>query len=462
MNDVRAKAAPFLPNIIHEAHRIPFRVVKKKRRESDRAYASNREITARRNIMRKFNYTELLILPILIWALVSGCDSAKANNAPTGQPSSGNTISGATGTTMEDLLKEGQQTFRFDTFGDEKLWGDTLKLHRAIEGSNFGGVGAGVSPKTALDVGLKVDVDALPADLVAALKAGKVDLNDPATTLALLKLNAVVGVTGFFNNDGSLRSMGIQCAFCHSTVDDSFAPGIGHRLDGWANVDLNVGAIIALAPDLTAIVDQLKLVNASIDDGTVRTVLNSWGPGKFDAQLLLDGKALRPDGKPGATLIPNAYGMAGYNMHTWTADWGSVPYWNALVAVLEMGGIGNFHDPRLDDPEQFPDIAPGSRLPLRSRRGMCRLMREATASPQSCRAFTFTSSRFWLRSPGRARISMLRQRDAATSCSAVKLSAERVIWSRSGQSRDGMRISLTISGSTVSSPTGRPGKRIRR
>ena len=132
------------------------------------------------------------------------------------------------------MIADGKQTFRFDTFGDQAFWGDTLKLHRAIEGTKLGGVGPGVSPNTALAVGLKVDLDALPSSLVRALKKGQVDLNDPATTLALLKLNAVVGLTGFFKPEGNLRSLGIQCALCHSTVDDSLAPGIGHRLDGWA------------------------------------------------------------------------------------------------------------------------------------------------------------------------------------------------------------------------------------
>src|SRR6476660_4492923 len=141
------------------------------------------------------------------------------------------------------MLEEGKQTFRFDTFGDEAFWSDALQLHRAIEGANFGGVGPGVSPKTALAVGLKVDTDALPGSLVAQLKHGRVNLDDPATTLALLKLNAVVGVKGTFQADGSLKSVGITCALCHSTVDNSFASGIGQRLDGWANRDLNVGAI---------------------------------------------------------------------------------------------------------------------------------------------------------------------------------------------------------------------------
>jgi hypothetical protein len=135
----------------------------------------------------------------------------------------------------QHMLTEGRRIFRFDTMGSESFWGDALQLHRAIAGEKNGGVGGGVSPKTALSVGLKVDADALPAELVAQIKAGKVDLEDPATTLALLKLNAVVGVTGLFDGAGRMRSMGVQCSLCHSTVDDSFAPGIGKRLDGWAN-----------------------------------------------------------------------------------------------------------------------------------------------------------------------------------------------------------------------------------
>ena len=249
------------------------------------------------------------------------------------------------------MMAEGQETFRFDTFGDEGFWGDTLLLHQAIEGAKLGGVGPGVSPVTALAVGLKVDVDALPSSLIAALKEGKVNLNDPATTLALLKLNSVVGVTGFFNEQGTLRSVGIQCAFCHSTVDNSFATGIGHRLDGWANRDLNVGAIVALAPNLKPDADLL-----GVDQATVRAVLKSWGPGHFDAELLLDGKAFRPDGKTSAVLIPPAFGLAGVNLHTWTG-WGSVTYWNAFVANLEMHGKGTFFDPRLNDSTQFPVAA---------------------------------------------------------------------------------------------------------
>lgn len=249
------------------------------------------------------------------------------------------------------MLDEGRQIFRYDTFGDEAFWGDTLRLHEAIAGSANGGVGPGVSPRTALAVGLKVDADALPPAVVSGIKSGAINLDDPATTLALLRLDAVVGVTGRFSPGKKIVSLGIQCSFCHSTVDDSFAPGIGHRLDGWPNRDLNVGAIVALSPDLTAVNRFL-----GVSDATTRTVLASWGPGKFDAELFLDGKAFRPDGKTAATLIPAAFGLTGVNLHTYTG-WGSIPYWNAFVAVLEMHGKGSFFDPRLDDATQFPVAA---------------------------------------------------------------------------------------------------------
>jgi hypothetical protein len=251
----------------------------------------------------------------------------------------------------EHLVRQGRQTFRFDTFGDQKFWGDTLHLHQAIAGARNGGVGPGVSPKTALSVGLKVDVKALPPATRKAIATGAVDLDDPAVTLALLKLNSVVGVKGFFASDGSLRSVGIECALCHSTVDDSFAPGIGRRLDGWANRDLNVGAIVSLSPNLQPVA---KLLHTDVP--TVKTVLSAWGPGKFDAELFLDGKAFRPDGRTAATLIPPAFGLLGVNLHTYTG-WGSVPYWNAFVANLEMHGQGTFYDPRLDNAKQFPIAA---------------------------------------------------------------------------------------------------------
>jgi hypothetical protein len=252
----------------------------------------------------------------------------------------------------QDMFRRGREIFRYDTLGDEVYWSDKLKLHQAIQGSKFGGVGAGVSPKTALAVGLKVDMDALPADLAAKAKAGQVDLDDPATTLALIKLNSVLGLKGTFNQDGSLKAIGLTCAVCHSTVDDAFMPGIGHRLDGWPNRDLNVGQIVSLAPD-TTILKQLL----GVDDATLKKVLMSWGPGKFDAELNLDGKAFRPDGKPAATLIPPAFGMAGVNLHTWTGGWGTVTYWNAFVGNLELQGQGTFFDERLMDAKKYPVAA---------------------------------------------------------------------------------------------------------
>jgi hypothetical protein len=244
------------------------------------------------------------------------------------------------------MLDDGRKTFRFETFGDEAFWGDTLQLHKAIAGSANGGVGAGLNPTAALAAGLKVDADSIPANVAADIKAGKVSLTDPASTLALLKLNAVVGVTGKFDASGALTSVGVQCSLCHSTVDDSFLPGVGHRLDGWPNRDLNVGAIIAMAPNLAPVETLL-----GVDDATLKAVLASWGPGKFDAEVFLDGKAFQPGGADGgmksaATLIPAAFGLAGVNLHTYTG-WGSVTYWNAFVANLEMHGKGNFYDPRI-------------------------------------------------------------------------------------------------------------------
>jgi len=259
------------------------------------------------------------------------------------------------------FLDEGRTTFRFDTFGDEVFWGGALQLHQAIKGSALGGVGPGISPTTALSLGLKVDADALPQPLINKLKQGKVNLDDPATTVALLKLNAVLGLQGFFEGD-NLNSIGITCALCHSTVDNSLTFGVGHRLDGWANRDLDVGKIAAAAPNLSPFANLL-----GVSQDTVRAVFNSWGPGKFDAELLLDGKAFNPqqvtDGVvtgtnvPGATLIPNAFGLAGFNQHTWTGAWGTVSYWNAFVAALEMRGIGRFFDPRLNNAAKFPIAA---------------------------------------------------------------------------------------------------------
>src|SRR5512142_1987026 len=260
-------------------------------------------------------------------------------------------VDAANAKAASSLVTQGKQIFRYDTFGDQAFWSGTLQLDKAIDGSKNGGVGGGVSPKTALALGLKVDANALPAPVVAAIKAGKVNLDDPATTLTLLKLNAVVGVKGFFDKQGKLDSVGLTCAVCHSTVDNSFAPGIGNRLDGWPNRDLNVGAIVAATPNHKPLTDLL-----GVSEAKLQQVLASWGPGKFDAEVFLDGKAFRPDGKSAATLIPPAFGLAGVNLHTFEG-WGSVTYWNAFVANLEMHGIGNFTDTRLDNAAKFPIAA---------------------------------------------------------------------------------------------------------
>ncbi len=263
----------------------------------------------------------------------------------------GSAAASSTRHTSSTLVSQGRRTFRFATFGDQAFWGGTLHLNQAIAGAKNGGVGPGLSPKAALAAGLKVDVNALPPAVQKGILDGKVNLNDPAVTLTLLKLNAVVGVKGFFDSNGNLNSVGIECALCHSTVDNSLTTGIGHRLDGWANRDLNVGAIVGLSPNLQPIATLLHT-----DVPTVHKVLNAWGPGKFDAELFLDGKGFQPNGKTAAALIPPAFGLAGVNLHTYTG-WGSIPYWNAFVAVLEMHGNGNFFDPRLDNAKQFPIAA---------------------------------------------------------------------------------------------------------
>ena len=335
------------------------------------------------------------------------------------------------------MFVEGRETFRFDTFGDEVFWGDTLRLHEAIMGERLGGVGPGLPPNAALNLGLKVDLGALPDDVVQALDAGQVDLDDPATTLALLELDAVVGLKGFFDDAGNLSSVGIQCALCHSTVDNSFAPGIGQRLDGWANRDLDVGAIIALAPDLGSFVSLLGVV-----EETVRTVLRSWGPGKFDAELILDGKAFRPDGKPAATLLPPAFGLAGVNLHTWTG-WGSVTHWNAFVANLEMGGQGTFFDPRLNDAEQFPIAA-------RERFGDLRSDPDLITSKLA--ALHFYSWRSRRRHP-RKEASMPTRRRAARNFSTARQVAPVVTCRRSTPSRAGTCTRPRRSASTASRPT---------
>lgn len=228
-----------------------------------------------------------------------------------------------------DPIDEGRSTFRFETFGNEQFWTDTARMHEVIQKS--------VSPATALKVGLKVDADAIPAEVAAAIKEGKVDLNDPATTLTLLKFNAVVGVKGtvtMVNGKDSLVGIGITCALCHSNVDDSFAPGIGHRQDGWANHDLNIGAIVALSPAITP---------------EQKRVYNSWGPGKYDPRFNIDGKST-------PLVLPPVYGLATVTNETYTAD-GPISYWNAYVAVTQMHGRGNFSDPRLGiNVSHSPDV----------------------------------------------------------------------------------------------------------
>jgi cytochrome c peroxidase len=306
--------------------------------------------------MRRFHLS--ITLPTIATALLVGwtfqLTAADAQSDSEYQPA---TVSAHAKQPVEQdalqAIARGRQTFRHDTFGDEAFWGDTVQLDDAIAGAANGGVGPGLSPRAALGLGLKVDVAALPKSVRKALAQGTVNLDDPAVTLSLLQRNAVVGVKGFFDRS-SLRSVGIQCALCHSTVDDSFAPGIGNRLDGWANRDLDVGQIVALAPDLSAFATLL-----GVSQDTVRQVLRSWGPGKFDAELVLDGKAFQDppaNTKSAATLIPPAFGLAGVNLHTWTG-WGSVTHWNAFVANLEMHGKGTFFDPRLDNPAQFPIAA---------------------------------------------------------------------------------------------------------
>ena len=220
--------------------------------------------------------------------------------------------------------QDGKQIFRYDTFGDEQLWTDVLRMHEVV---------AHVDPATALSVGLKVDVDALPPAVVDALRAGQVDLTDPAVTIELLRLNAVVGAKGTVDDQGRLTSFGITCALCHSTVDDSFAPGIGHRLDGWANRTLDVGKIVALSP---AIPDALK------------AEFRNWGPGRYDPRHhAFDGTNLISLHSPSVPIeIPSIFGLKGVGFETVTGD-GPISYWNSYVGVGQMGGHGRFNDERI-------------------------------------------------------------------------------------------------------------------
>ena len=230
--------------------------------------------------------------------------------------------------------REGQEIFRYDTFGDEQLWTDVLRMHQVLPS---------VDPATALAVGLKVDVEALPAGVIAALRAGQVDLKNPAVTIELLRLNAVVGVKGTVDDTGRLTKVGVTCALCHSSVDDSFAPSIGRRLDGWANTDLNVGAIVALSPAL---------------DEATKAEFRAWGPGMYDPRHhAFDGKNIISLNSPSLPIvIPPIYGLRGVGFETFTAD-GPISYWNSYVGVGQMGGKGNFSDPRIGlTIEQSPDL----------------------------------------------------------------------------------------------------------
>jgi hypothetical protein len=228
---------------------------------------------------------------------------------------------------------DGLHIFRFDTFGDEQLWTDVLRMHEVLPT---------VDPTTALSVGLKVDLKALPRTLIAALRRDEVDLTDPAVTVELLRLNAVVGLKGRVEN-GELKTVGITCALCHSTVDDSFADGIGERLDGWAATDLNVGAILSLSP--------------AIDEET-KAEFSAWGPGKYDPRHhAFDGTAFIPLNSPSVpVVIPAIYGLQGVGWETYTGD-GPISYWNRYVGVGQMGGKGSFFDPRIGlTIRQRPDL----------------------------------------------------------------------------------------------------------
>ena len=254
-----------------------------------------------------------ILLSVSIAATLAGCSEAPEGNASAAESASARQLSPA-------MIAQGRQIFRYDTFGDEQQWTDRLHMNEVVQN---------VDPITALAVGLKVDSDALPPGILATA-----DLGSPATTAALLKLDAVVGIKASVDASGRITRLGITCALCHSTVDDSLAPGIGHRLDGWPNRDLNPGAIIALSPAVPA---------------AAKAVYNSWGPGKYDPRFNIDGLST-------PLVLPPAYGLLKVRNETYTAE-GPVSYWNAYVAVTQMGGHGNFSDPRLGiDIVQTPDL----------------------------------------------------------------------------------------------------------
>lgn len=300
----------------------------------------------------------LLFLPATVLLVVAAIAVPDADRDGKGQKNPRSAEDNA-----HQLIAEGRHIFRFDTYGDQAFWTGQLHIEKSIQT---------LPPETALALGLKVDAEALSPSVISAIKQGKVNLNDPAVTLQLIQQNAVVGVVGTVGNN-TLTQVGFTCALCHSTVDNSVASGIGRRIDGLANRDLNVGAIVATAPNLQPVVNLLSLApqNVGITAQDLRNVLQTWGPGRFDAELFLDGKAFNPQqvtngdvtgtNISGATLIPNANGLPGHNLHTWTGGWGTVTYWNAFVAVNELHGIGTFFDERFDDSAQFP-IAAAAKL----------------------------------------------------------------------------------------------------
>ncbi|MFL5365418.1 MAG: hypothetical protein ACJ781_08075, partial [Myxococcales bacterium] len=294
--------------------------------------------------MNQIAFPSRTLWAFVLAAALAACTAEKNPNAPPAPPATPDAGTppaqpppDPNKTAADNAFDQGKQIFRFDTFGDEQFWTNTIHLEQAIGGCPACGIPTGVTPETALAVGLKVDIDALPPSVVAGVQNGSISLKDPKTTIALIGLNAVLGVKGTPNAAGTaLTSLGITCALCHSTVDNAGAavkPGIGHRLDGWPNRDLNVGVIVSLAPNLQPVATLL-----GTDVPTLKTVIagspnvpgSGWGPGKFDAEIFMDGKTAAPGGPPGssAVLIPAAFGLKGVNLHTYTG-WGSITQWNA-------------------------------------------------------------------------------------------------------------------------------------
>src|SRR6476620_10671253 len=283
----------------------------------------SRDEAIRRSMLRSaFDHPGRSLLVLALAAAIAGCQRDESTPIA---PRGADVVAAADTRMNRATLAEGKKIFRFDTYGDETFWTDTLRMHEVISTS--------VSPVTALSVGLKVDATALPPEVKAAIANKTIDLDSPATTVALLKLGAVVGVVGTVEGN-TLTRVGITCALCHSTVDNSFAPGIGSRQDGGPNRDLNPGAIIALSPALTP---------------AQRAVYNSWGPGKYDPRFNIDGINM-------PVVIPPAFGLRHVKREIYTGD-GVVSYWNAYVAITQMHGHGHFVDPRIGvDVNNPPDL----------------------------------------------------------------------------------------------------------